>query len=158
MISLCEAWGHQHLLLEVTCCVLGPREGTLGLELGFGSGVWVLALWGRLAVALGAAGQCCDSMSLLPQKQPGLEPGRSHRKQLAEQKQGKVLDISSQHGAGSVPLDVLWDQLLRDGCNIPWDTPIPQHTPTCLFGDRLWCPAQVRPSSFSCCHLNASLH
>lgn len=88
----------------------------------------VLALWGRLAVALGAAGQCCDTVSLLPQKQPGLEPGRSHRKQLAEQKQGKVLDISSQPGAGSVPLDVLWDQLLRDGCNSPSPGTPPSHS------------------------------
>lgn len=67
----------------------------------------VLALWGWLAVALGAAGQCCDTVSLLPQEQPGLWTGSSHRKQLADQKQGRMLGISSQAGAGSVPLDVL---------------------------------------------------
>lgn len=100
--QLCEEWGHQHLLLEVTCCVLGFRDW-IGLELGFGS--WCLCFCsgsGTAGVAGSGFGSSWARVSLLP------GAWQLTQKALGRPKARQDVGISPQAGAGSVPLDELW--------------------------------------------------
>lgn len=137
------------MLLEVTCYVLGSREGVLGLEQGFGS--WCLCfcsrswhcgdgwqwLWEQLGSAVTRC-PCCHRNS----QGCGLA---AHTESSWQTKSKAGCWASHPRLVLAQCLWMCWGhQLHRDGCNSSshWGTA------TCLVGDRLCCPAQVRAPFF----------